>query len=597
MTSDLVVELHAGTYFLTRPFQLLAAEGDSGRNGHRVVYQAHGYGTPAQAHVVISGGRRIRDWVEHDPATGIWRAGVGDLDTRQLFVDGRRAERARLQGPVPGALTRTETGYVTDSTAPQAWRSPADVEFVYQGVYPWSEARCGVAEISGDDRSTTITMAQPAFGWAARLYQGRIDWEADPSAWPEGAEEWQDGGGIELPTSVENSPSFLTEPGTFALDRSRPGAHVLYYLPRAGEDLRTASVVAPALEALVVGRGAAGNPLRDVSVRGLEFAHATWLRPSRPEGFLHYFGGTYYDGGPLETVTFADGQGSVTVPGGEPAAVPANVRFETSTGVIVEGNRFTALGANALQLCGGCCDNIVRGNVFDDISGSAVTIGGGTGRETGAAGGPDSGNIVADNWVHDIGRDYHGSPAIALSGTRDTTVAHNQINDVPYSGIVIGGGDTARGAQVIGNLIYNTMQVLADGGGIYLAGNQGASFASGAVVRGNVVRDTITSYNFGVYTDYGATWVTVQGNVVARSDTPVVLRVSPPLEHVAFVGNFWDDDPDGWDDPPKGVAVVGNARLPRESFEQALRADPAGADILANAGLEPGYRGLLDTGR
>jgi Right handed beta helix region len=597
MDADIIVNVHAGTYTLTAPFRLLAAEGDSGENGHRVVYQAYGYGTDSPDQVVLSGGRQISGWRPHHGATGVWRAEVGDLDTRQLFVDGRRAERAALEGGIPGRLTRTESGYVTDSTAPQSWSSPADVEFVYRGVYPWSEARCGVAGVSGDEHSTVITMDQPAFGWAAQLYQGAMNWSAGD--WPESVDApaagdvGEDGwsySDVGTPTSAENSLSFLTRPGTFVLDRSRPGHHVLFYLPRDGEALTRVSVVAPVLETLVHGRGAPGAPLHDIILRGITFADATWLRPSRPEGFLHYHGSTYYDGGRIETVTFAEGQGSVAVPA-ESARVPAHVVFDTTERITVEGNRFTRLGANALEFSHGSRDNVVRGNVFDDVSGGAIALGA---HADGA--GSNRGNRVENNWVHHIGREYRGSPGIHLTGTQDTIVAHNQIDDVPHCGIVVDGGEAARGAHVLDNLVFTTMTALADGGGIYLTGRQGASFASGAVVRGNVVHDTITSYNFGLYTDYGAAWVTVQANAVYRSDTPVVLQVSPPLEHVVFVGNFWDADPDGHDQPPKGVTVAGNTRLPREDFERALAADPAGADIVAGAGLEPAYRHLVTGG-
>jgi Right handed beta helix region len=570
MEGDVVVSLRGGTYALAAPFELLAAAGDSGENGHRVVYQAYGYGTEAQEEVVLSGGRQVSGWRPHDAGRGIWRAEVGDLDTRQLFVDGRRAERAALHGGVPGTLTRTGTGYVGDSAAPQSWSGAAGIEFVYRGVYPWSEARLGVAGIAGDERSTTITMAQPAFGWAVQLYNGAMDGETSD---------------IGAPTSVENSLSFLTEPGGFVLDRSRPGDHRLFYLPRAGEDLGRVRVVAPMLETLLSGRGTEDAPLHDVALQGLTFSHATWLRPSRPEGFLHYHGAGYYDGGPIQTVTFAEGSGSVTVPGAS-ATVPGNILLEATTRITVERNRFTALGANALELSGGSVDNLVRGNRFDDVSGGAVAIG----DRSPAGPAANRGNRVENNHVHHVAREYHGSPAILLTGTQDTTVAHNQVNDVGHCGIVVYGDDTARRVQVLDNLVFRTMTVLADGGGIYLAGNQGSSFASGAVVRGNVVHDTITSYNFGLYVDYGASWVTVQGNVVYRGDTPVVLRVSPPLEHVVFVGNFWDADPEGHDDPPDGVTVAANVVLPREDVERALAADPAAADVAANAGLEPGWR-------
>jgi hypothetical protein len=40
MSSDIVVSLRGGTYRLRRPLRLSAAGGDSGENGHRVIYQA-----------------------------------------------------------------------------------------------------------------------------------------------------------------------------------------------------------------------------------------------------------------------------------------------------------------------------------------------------------------------------------------------------------------------------------------------------------------------------------------------------------------------------------------------------------------------------
>lgn len=452
---------------------------------------------------------------------------------------------------------------------------------MYQGVYPWAEARCGVAGITREGPSTLITMDQPAFGWAGELYSS-----AHRSTAPGEEPAWRALNGIDAPTSVENSLSFLTEPGTFALDRSRPRGHVLFYIPRDGEDLTDTSVVAPMLETLIRGQGNADRSLHDVTLRGITFAHATWLRPDEPEGFLHFHGASYYDGGPTQRVSYGDGAGWVTVPASAWAMMPGNLRFEATARIVFEGNRFTHLGATALELSRGSVDNVVRGNVFDDVSGGAVTLG----ADAPDTNGSNGGNRIENNWVHDIGCDYHGSSGISITSTQDTTVAHNQINDVPHCGIVVNGSETARGAHVVDNLVFNTMKVLADGGGIYVTSNQGASYASGTLVRGNVIRDTMTSYNFGLYTDYGATWVTVQGNVVYRGDTPVVLHVSPPLENVAFIGNFWDADPDRYDQPPEKLTVGGNTRLPRDGFEDALAAILASADIVSAAGLQPEWK-------
>ncbi|MFD0470389.1 hypothetical protein ACFQ0B_20275 [Nonomuraea thailandensis] len=193
---EVVVRLRGGTHLLTRPFEL--TEADSG-----TVYEAYGHGSAEREEAVVSGGRPITGWRERD---GVWRAEVGDLEVRQLYVDGRRAARAAIPG-LPGAAEATGTGYVTDSAEPLGWRS---AEFVHRGVYPWTEARLAMAAATADGDRTVITMAQPGFGWATELYNST--WEGSTSRGPG------------LPTAIENEPGFLREPGTFVLDRSRPGS-------------------------------------------------------------------------------------------------------------------------------------------------------------------------------------------------------------------------------------------------------------------------------------------------------------------------------------------------------------------------------------
>lgn len=508
-----VITLRGGTYRLAAPLSLTAA--DSG-----VVYQAH-----EGEEVVISGGRQVTGWSGGED--GVHTASVPGLATRQLYVSGRRAARAsrRLE-----QLTRIETGYVL--AEPQAWRG--QMELVYQGVYPWSEARCPVDHVDG----ATITMAQPAFEWAGRLYRAEIRWEGPGAGLTNGADN---------PTSIENSPSFVTE-GTFALADG-----VLHYWPRPGEDL--GDVVAPVLETLVHGQNVA-----NVVFRGITFADATWLRPSTPQGFLHYHGNSYYDGGEIMTVTFGDGAGQVEVPT-DPAMMPGAIRFEDSSGITFEGCRFTRLGGVAVEFRDGIGD-VVRDSEISAVAGGGVII----------AGARDS--RVENTHIHHIGLDYHGSPALLLTGTHNAMVAHNEVNDVPHAGMVV---YDSTGVQILHNLVHDTMQVLADGGGIYIAGRQGTSYADGALVRGNVVLDTVTPYNYALYTDYGAAWVTVQGNVIHRNDNSVVLEVSPPLDHVAFIGNYWDGDPGA---APESVMLTDNTVLSADDFTK----DPAVKAIVAAAG-------------
>ena len=81
------------------------------------------------------------------PVEGAWQADVGDLETRQLFVAGRRAQRARAWvAAFRARRSALPSGFATRSTVPSSWYRPGDMELVFnggEGELPYSEARCG----------------------------------------------------------------------------------------------------------------------------------------------------------------------------------------------------------------------------------------------------------------------------------------------------------------------------------------------------------------------------------------------------------------------------------------------------------------------
>ena len=110
------MRLLGGTHRLRHALTLGAR--DSGGNGYDVVYKA----APG-AHPTISGGRRITRWTLFDRSRGIYRARAPGLNTRQLYVDGRRAVRAQSTLD-PSGFTKTATGYSTTDAAMAGWRNP-----------------------------------------------------------------------------------------------------------------------------------------------------------------------------------------------------------------------------------------------------------------------------------------------------------------------------------------------------------------------------------------------------------------------------------------------------------------------------------------
>ncbi|MFD8321212.1 hypothetical protein [Kitasatospora purpeofusca] len=276
MASDIRVLLRGGTYRLDRTFEL--APQDSGTGGHTVHWQAYPGEEP-----VLSGARKVTGWSLVDAGTGLHRAAVpSGTESRQLYVDGVRAERTRSEAD-PGGFTRTATGFTTSDGRYTSWRNPADVEVV--GRNAWKHLRCPVARIGPrEGGGSEFVMAQPCWGDAGRPPYASL-------AYPESGSGYRGFGGTDKADEaaagiawIENAYENLSRPGQFYLDRS---AGQLYYIPRPGEDLASADVELPVLEGLVQLAGTPGpvTPVNSTDPRATY--SGSWDRSAaRPYGDL-----------------------------------------------------------------------------------------------------------------------------------------------------------------------------------------------------------------------------------------------------------------------------------------------------------------------
>jgi hypothetical protein len=163
MSGDIVVNLRGGTYPLTSTVDFTSA--DSGSNGHSVIYKAYGSETP-----VVTSGKTISGWTS--AGNGQYKASVGALDFRQLYVNGTRATRARY--PDTGANFHLQSGDKTNQVLKIAdsqisdWGNFDRVEMVLQ--LQWAEnflrlksytSRDGVASVSIQDREADILFKRP----------------------------------------------------------------------------------------------------------------------------------------------------------------------------------------------------------------------------------------------------------------------------------------------------------------------------------------------------------------------------------------------------------------------------------------------------
>lgn len=570
-TGNITVFLKGGVYRLSRPWRFGPA--DSGAKGHTVTWTSTSLSSGSGA--TIAGSVRLRGW-KPAGASGIWAAKVpAGLNTRQLYVNGQRATPAA--GPLPVRLSKTTTGYRASSAALSHWRNPSSIDFVYTAQLGLMvEPICPVASIRG----AIVTMAQPCWNNSNLRTRNLVGF-----------------GTLRAPTYAENAFELLRNPGQFYLDRQ---AHRMYYIPFAGQIMRTANVEAPVLQTLLSARGNSSRPIHDIVFSNLRFEYATWLQPGTGTGFSDMQQGYSITG----SRGYATQGLCQTVPGGscpygnwtkEPAAV--TLSYDRS--IRFAGNAFIHLGAAGLNLDDGSQRDSVSGSVFTDISGNGLQIGSvDAPRATGV---DQTTNVtVANNHLYGLPVEYHGGVAILAGYAAHTRIIHNQVDHVSYSGVSLGWGGwpdkkgmaaTANYSHdnlVSENRIFDFMQVLSDGGGIYTQGITGSSNRNGQQVTGNVVHDQL-AWGRALQSDDGATYVNYRANVLFNDNydwgsNHIDYRYGDGrYDAQTVIGNYWQQGTP--DSNRKRVVVSGNH----------LIAGPGDAPrgVMARAGLESGYTSLL----
>src|SRR6267143_276220 len=588
MAGDIIVQVASGSYALAQP--LSYGPQDSGINGYDVVWKA----APG-AHPIFSGGVAVTGWTLHDASKNIWQASVpSGLVTRQLYVDGVRASRA--SGQPPDTLLQTTNGFTATGTKMAGWRNPSNIEFVFMGGNGgWSEDRCDVASISG----TSIVMRQPC--WSNLHIPNNLPLLApDPTDNPMGG--FNGLSSTATPSSIENAYELLSQPKQWYLDQT---ARVVYYIPPAGHDPNTSAFVAPVAQTLLQGIGTLDQPIHNIQFRGIQFSFATWMRPSGDDGYadmqatftLTGTNASYQQG----TCQYSDPPG--TCPFASWTKTPAAVTFQAAHNIAFIGVFFNDTGATGLNFEYGSQNNLIQGNDFTDISGNALDLGnvndplpswvGADNREI------NSYNTIVNNWIHDSTVEYHDGVGIWLGYTQHSLVAHNQINNMPYTGINVGWGgwhtDTLHldnpninaDNTVQDNLIFEVMNYLSDGGAIYTNGFQGTTIPNGLKEEGNVAYQPHNS-DFVFYNDEGSSYITISQNVEWYGALYANGGCNT-LGHIVIDQNYWAQPFLGYicPPPPVDIAVTNHHVLP---------AVPGPNDIpvtlLASAGLEPAFRGL-----
>ena len=553
----ITIYMEGGTYAFYEP--VFIRPEDSGTKESPTIIRSVG-----DEKVILSGGISINGWKKQGK---VWVADVPafngrPLDFRQLWVNGKKAVRARdvedfeKMNRICSVDEKNEILYVPAVSIRRLIDNKGNLkakyaEMVLHQMWCVANLRIRSVEVQGD--SAAIRFHQP---------ESRIQFE---HPWPRPM----------VTTDGHNSAFYLTNarelqdvPGEWYHDMD---ARKVYYYPREGEKMQEAEVIVPAVETLVRVEGTLDRPVCHIRFEKITFSYTTWMRPSE-KGHVPLQAGMYLTDGyridPKMQRNYLnhplDNQGWL----GRPAAA---VRVVAARQIDFERCRFEHLGSTGLDYEEAVQGGVVRGCLFRDIAGNGLLVGSFSpaAHETHLPYDPaDRREVCTQQQINncyftEIGNEDWGCLAIAAGYVGDINIEHNEISEVPYSGISLGWGWTQtvncmRNNRVHANLIHHYAKHMYDVAGIYTLGSQPKSYVTEncvhSIYKPGYVHDP--NHWFYLYTDEGSSFITVRDNWTEGEKY---------LQNANGPGNVWENN------GPKVDSVI------RE-----------------RAGLEAGYKDLLN---
>lgn len=497
---DVCIRLQAGTYRLNQTITVRPED-----SGIRIV---------ADGNAVVSGGVKITGWKKQG---GMYVADVPEfngrpLEFRQLWVNGRKADRARDVADfekmyrIRNIDKKNEILYVP-AAAVKKILGERHAEMVIHEMWCVANLRIKGIKVQGDSAAVTFHQPESHIHFMHPWPSPMVTKDGHNSAF-----------------YLTNAKSLLDTPGEWYLDAKE---QKVYYIPRKGEDMAKADVEAPAVETLMKIEGTPDAPVNGITIEGVTFSYATWMRPS-------ISGHAPLQAGMFMTEAYKvrpkiirpngdhklDNQGWV----GRPAAA---VSVRCAEDINFKGCTIEHCASTGIDFFEYTKGGSISRSTIRDVGGNGILAGsfGPEAHEAHLPYNPTDSRIICtgltieNNLITDVTNEDWGCVGIGAGYVRGIRILHNEISEVSYSGISMGWGWNQQPCamadnRVKGNLIHHYAKHMYDTAGIYTLGAQPHSF-----VEENVVRDIYSpgyahdpNHWFYLYTDEGSSCIMVRNN-------------------------------------------------------------------------------------
>lgn len=379
---------------------------------------------------------------------------------------------------------------------------------------------------------------------------------------------------------LRNAPAFLTE-NTFAYDHT---SGKLYVAPSDPENVG-GRLEYPTLETLFELEGVEG-----VTVDGFAFSGVTDTYHSLHMVYPHQAGG----------IAGLGDHDDKSMRLKEAAVFARDVR-----GFTVKNCRFYGIGVNGVQVADRSARTLVKDCVFDYVSMCAVTVGNCSwnwqyekNRTYNAS--------VENNYFCRIAYEYPACPCIYIGQVDGLKITRNTVDGCAYSAISagwnwmpvdweIGERVNIRDAEISYNSFHNFMDLLHDGGAIYVVGSNCNRFSRSD--RFNLMHHNYASLDeagpagdkYGYYLDGASSNWEMYDSVIINCHTPIYSQPHPEaLSYHNSIHGIYSTKPYGLNiDAPQRDVIIKDFYLVSEGGDALLEAYPEAKQIKETTGASP----------